>query len=239
MKKLLLKSAFPQYYYTNAKVKIKTSSGIRYVLHHLQPLEINVENEEWLRFRNDQHGRKLFLEKSDSFDQTYAVVTIETRGTPILNIIDALFRNRMSVKIVNKEAFDRFETDVVKPAEYKVFRPADNFMLALSTMVFLGFVLYSLFTPQSANFDRDYVFIINLICLLSLGRLFFQRKTIRKGTFKMLTRFPVFFGYLWLIFIEFSSPFMEIMFSITSILFFVVMFWPEEKIAFQTKAWVY
>jgi hypothetical protein len=228
MKKLVLKSAFPQYYYSYAKVKIRTSSGRRYVLHHMQYLEIDVENEEWLKFRNDQHGRKLFLEKSDAPDQAYAVVTIETRENPILNLIDALFRNRMSVKIVNKEAFDRFETDVVKPAEYKVFRPADNFMVALSALIFLGFVLYSLFTPQSANFDRDYVFIINLICLLSLGRLFFQRQTFRKGTYKMLTRFPVFFGYLWLIFIEFSSPFKEIMFSITSILFFMVMFWPEE-----------
>lgn len=203
MKTIYLKRSFPYNYYDPRKVRVRTSSGQKYALALYETLAIEAENETWIEIKIDYHKYRLELKGFDQEEDLYVVATLKFRRTFPHNQIDLGFKNCMHAKVVSKEEFENYVDDfqIKKPKiELKV---KDYIALAINILVFLTFVLLSIFSSQVEPSNQNFLFIIGLACIVGNLR-FIVKREVELKAFKLTMGLTLYIALILLIIMDFD-----------------------------------
>jgi hypothetical protein len=202
MSRLNIKLILPYNYYTIRRVKIKLSNGNEFNIMHREHLEIEIENAEWIEFKLDYHKYKLQLENIKP--EEYIIVTLDFRDYFPFYFLDIMFKNSMLAKLVTKGEFENYETkhSLIEPKEK--LKKKDYAALAMNLLVFLTFILLSIFYSKIDSSDKNFVFVIGVAGLISNSRFIF-RKRVDLRTFKLSMSLGFYIIMLLLIFFNFDN----------------------------------
>lgn len=206
MKTIHFKCIFPYNYYLARNVKIKTSSGNRYALGHLQTLSIETDNETWIEFKLDYHKYRLELKNHYEGDNLYLVVTLKCRNTFPYQYTDVMFKNAMLARVVTQEEFENYEGEhQISPPKFEL-KVKDYIALAINILVFSTYVLLSIFSSQVDPSDQNFLFIIGLACIVGNFR-FIVKKEAELKAFKLTMGLNLYIALVLLIMMDFDYSF--------------------------------
>jgi len=198
--RLNIKCVFPDKNYTLRRVKIKLSNGEEFSIKHLESLIIETENVEWIQFKLDYHKYKLHFENIKA--EEYIIVTLDFRDYFPFYYLDLMFKNSMLAKIVTKGEFENYQIKHSLIERKEKLKIKDYAALTMNLLVFLSFILLSIFYSKIDPSDKNFVFVIGVAGLISNSRFIFQ-KTVDLKAFKLSMSLGFYIVMTLLIFINF------------------------------------
>lgn len=203
MKTIYLKRSFPYNYYDPRKVRIKTSSGKKLSLALYETLAIEAENETWIEIKIDYHKYRLELKEFNQEEDLYVVATLKFRRTFPHNQIDLGFKNCMHAEVVSQEEFENYEEEHQIPKPKLELKAKDYIALTLSLLVFLTYVLLSIFSSQVEPSNQNFLFIIGLACIVGNFR-FIVKREVELKAFKLTMGLNLYIAMILLIMMDFD-----------------------------------